>query len=227
MFCNQCQELLSEYIDGALELGEQVNLERHLADCEPCRAVRDDLLQIVHFSHQLPLQSPSTPLWPRIQSGVEEFKPSFWSWPLRWFARLGRLNFNLSVPQIIAGTAALTIVVSIGVIVSRRDSVPVALSTGTATSVATSDVTPLSRADVQQLEKQISRLSETVELQKDSWDPALRTAYERNLLYIDQSLVECRHQLKDNPADAVSQELMLAAYREKVRLLEGFEKFSY
>jgi len=226
MICKQCQELLSEYIDGALELGEQANLERHLGDCEPCRAVRDDLLQIVHFSQQLPLQSPSTPLWPRIQSGVAELKPSFWSWPMRWFARLRMLSFNLSFPQVIAGAAALTIVVSIGVIVSRRDSASVALSAGT-TSVAPGEVTPLSRADMQQIEKQISRLSETVELQKDSWDPALRTAYERNLLYIDQSLVECRHQLKDNPADDVSQELMLAAYREKVRLLEGFEKFSY
>jgi hypothetical protein len=226
MFCNQCQELLSEYIDGALELGEQVDLERHLGNCEPCRAVRDDLLQIVHFSHQLPLQAPSTRLWPRIQSGVEEIRPSFWSWPLRWFARLRTLNFNLSVPQIIAGAAALTIVVSIGAIVSRRDSVPVALPMANS-FVAPVEVTPLSRADMQQLEKQINRLSETVELQKDSWDPALRTAYERNLLYIDQSLVECRHQLKNNPADDVSQELMLAAYREKVRLLEGFEKISY
>ena len=124
MFCKQCQELLSEYIDGALELGEQVNLERHLADCEPCRAVRDDLLQIVHFSQQLPLQSPSISLWPGIQSGVEELKPGLWSWPVRWFERLRMLNFNLSVPQIIAGAAALTIVVSIGVIVSRRDGVP-------------------------------------------------------------------------------------------------------
>lgn len=226
MSCKQCQELLSEYIDGALELGEQVNLERHLADCEPCRAVRDDLLQIVHFSQQLPLQSPSTPLWPRIQSGVEEFKPGFWSLPVRWFARLGMLNFSLSAPQIVAGAAALTIVISIGVIVSRRDIPPVVSSTN-ATSVAPNGVTPLSKTDMQQLESRISRLSETVEQRKDSWDPALRTAYERNLLYIDQSLVECRHQLKDNPSDDVSQELMLAAYREKVRLLEGFERFSY
>ena len=226
MVCKKCQELLSEYIDGALELGEQVDLERHLGDCEPCRAVRDDLLQIVHFSQQLPLQSPASPLWPRIQSGVEELRPSFWSWPLRWFARVGTLNFNLSVPQIIAGAAALTIVVSIGVIVSRRDSIPNGLP-GANSFVPPGEVTPLSRADMQQLEKQISRLSETVEQQKESWDPALRTAFERNLLYIDQSLLECRHQLKNNPADDVSQELMLAAYREKVRLLEGFEKFSY
>jgi hypothetical protein len=130
----------------------------------------------------------------------------------------------MTVPQMIAGAAALVIIVSIGVIVSRRDNGAVDVSAGTG-RVATSEVTPLSRTDLQQLEKQIHRLSETVEQRKESWDPELRIAFERNLYYIDQSLVECRHQLDDNPADNVSQELMLNAYREKVRLLEGFEKF--
>jgi len=224
MVCKQCQELLSEYIDGALELGEQVKIERHLGDCEPCRAVRDDLLQIVHFSQQLPMQSPSTALWPRISSDLAELQPGFWSRPLRWLASFRTLNFNFSVPQLIAGAAALAIVVSIAVIVSRRDSGQPQMSAN-AGQLTRSDVRPLSQADLQQLEKQITQLSETVEQRKDSWDPELRTAFERNLLYIDQSLVECRHQLKDNPADNVSQELMLNAYREKVRLLEGFEKF--
>jgi len=224
--CTECQEQLSEYIDGALELGEQAKLERHLEDCESCRAVRDDLLQIVHFSHQLPLQSPSSPLWPRIQSGLDELKPSIWSWPVRWFGRLRTRNFNLSFPQIIAATAALVIVVSIGIISARRESPAIQTNaTGALNMLSPSDTTPLSKTDVQQLEKQISRLSETVELRKENWDPELRTAFERNLLYIDQSLVECRHQLKVNPADDISQELMLTAYREKVRLLEGFEKF--
>ena len=224
MDCKQCQELLSEYIDGALELGEQVNLERHLSDCEPCRAVRDDLLQIVHFSQQLPMQSPSSPLWPRISSGLAELQPSFWSRSLRWWTSLRTLNFNFSIPQMIAGAAALAIVVSIGIIVSRRDIGPLQLANNAA-SVAPSEARPLSQADLQQLEKQISQLSETVEQRKVSWDPELRNAFERNLLYIDQSLVECRHQLNDHPGDDVSQELMLNAYREKVRLLEGFEKF--
>ena len=223
MVCKQCQELLSEYIDGALELGEQVNIEHHLGDCEPCRAVRDDLLQIVHFSQQLPAQSPSTALWPRISSGLAELQPGFWSRQLRWLASFRTLNFNFSVPQLIAGAAALAVVVSIGFVVSRDNGfVEPSLNAGL---IAPPQVTPLSKADIQQLEKQINQLSQTVEQRKDSWDPELRTAFERNLLYIDQSLVECRHQLNDNPADDVSQELMLNAYREKVRLLEGFEKF--
>lgn len=224
MVCKQCQELLSEYIDGALELGEQANIERHLGDCEPCRAVRDDLLQIVHFSQQLPMQSPSVSLWPRISSDLAELQPGFWTRPLRWLTSFRTLNFSFSVPQLIAGAAALAIVVSIGVIVARRDNGQPQLSVS-AGRLTPADVLPLSQTDLQQLEKQISQLSEAVEQRKDSWDPDLRIAFERNLLYIDQSLVECRHQLKDNPADNVSQELMLNAYREKVRLLEGFEKF--
>lgn len=225
MVCKQCQELLSEYIDGGLELGEQVNIEGHLADCEPCRAVRDDLLQIVHFSHQLPLHSPSTALWPRIQSGVEETQSSAWSRPLKWWTRVRSLNFNLSVPQMIATAAALVIVVSIGVIVSRRDSARLEAPAGEVARMSSTEVTPLSSNDLQQLERQIERLSETVEQRKSFWDPELRIAFERNLLYVNQSLIECRHQVNDNPADDVSKELMLNAYREKVRLLEGFEKF--
>jgi anti-sigma-K factor RskA len=224
MVCKQCQELLSEYIDGALELGEQVNIERHLCDCEPCRAVRDDLLQIVHFSQQLPMQSPSTALWPRISSGLAELKPSFWTRSFRWWTNFRTLNFNISIPQIIASAAALAIVISIGVILSRRDSGPLQLAASQGL-VTPSEIRPLSQTDLQLLEKQINKLSETVEQRKDSWDPELRNTFERNLLYIDQSLVECRHQLNDNPGDSVSQELMLNAYREKVRLLEGFERF--
>ena len=223
MVCKECQELISEYIDGGLELGEQSSIERHLADCEPCRAVRDDLLQIVHFSQQLPVQSPSRALWPRISADLAELQPGLWTRTLRWFAGFRTVKFNFSVPQLIAGAAALAIIISTGVIISRRDNGPSQLAG--ASAVLPSDVTPLSQADLQQLEKQICQLSEAVEQRKESWDPELRTAFERNLLYIDQSLVECRHQLKDNPADNVSQELMLNAYREKVRLLEGFEKF--
>jgi predicted anti-sigma-YlaC factor YlaD len=224
MVCTECQELLSEYIDGALELGEQVNIERHLSECEPCRAVRDDLLQIVHFSHQLPVQSPSTALWPRINAGLADLQPSFWDRSLRWMRNLRTLNFNFSVPQMIATAAALAIVISTGIIMSRRDNGTIQSNTAV-TTLSTSDTPAVSQADLQQLEKQISQLSESVEQRKDSWDPELRNAFERNLLYVNQSLVECRHQLSDHPGDDVSQELMLNAYREKVRLLEGFDKF--
>lgn len=223
MICTECQELISDYIDGLLELGEQTKVERHLADCEPCRAVRDDLLQIVHFSHQLPEQAPSTALWSRIQSELAKEQPAGTSARVRlWWARLREQHFNLSLPQLAASAAALTIVLSIGIIAFRHDS--------TATRMAITPEVPgavnnLSKVDLDELEQQINRLSESIEQKKSEWNPELRAAYERNLIYVNQSLVECRHQVKDNPADDTAQELMLSAYREKVRLLEGFQSF--
>jgi anti-sigma factor RsiW len=223
MLCTDCQELISDYIDGQLELGEQTQVERHLADCEPCRAVRDDLLQIVHFSHQLPEQAPSTALWSRIQTELAKEQPAGASVRFRlWWARLREQHFNLSLPQLAASAAALTIVLSLGIIVFRRD------TPTTPVNVNASGVERLSsasHAEFDALEQQINRLSETIEQKKGGWTPELREAYERNLIYVNQSLAECRHQINDDPADDTTQELMLNAYREKLRLLEGFESF--
>ena len=121
MFCNQCQELVSDYIDGALELGEQLQVERHLADCEACRAVRDDLLQIVHFSRQLPLQTPSGTVWARISSAVASEQPaSIWHRTARRLSTMKSRHLDVSIPQLLASAAALVIVASVTVTLIRR-----------------------------------------------------------------------------------------------------------
>src|SRR5688500_12219668 len=100
MNCNECQDLISEYVDGELELGGQSKLEHHLADCEPCRAVRDDLLQIVHFSRQLPLHTPSAAVWTRIQEQIDTEVPKTFGARVKvaW-ARLRVRDFTLTTPQ--------------------------------------------------------------------------------------------------------------------------------
>ena len=227
MICNQYQELVSDYIDGSLELGEQLQVERHLADCEACRAVRDDLLQIVHFSRQLPLQTPSNAVWARIRSEVAaEPRASLWSRTARRLAALTSHHFNLSIPQLVASAAALAIVASVTVTLLRQKSLPGNDSVSDASRYAYSqDASRLSHRDMQQYEQRIDELTQTVEQRKEAWDPELRAAFQRNMIYIEQSLVECRHDLADDPGDDASQELMRIAYSEKVRLLEGFAKF--
>ncbi|HSO74903.1 MAG TPA: zf-HC2 domain-containing protein [Blastocatellia bacterium] len=224
MVCKQCEELISDYIDGSLELGQQVQIERHLADCEPCRAVRDDLLQIIHFSHQLPQHSPSGVLWTRIQTEVAQQRGA-WFRALPWWTWLKTRHIDVSIPQLAATAAVLVIAVSTAVLFSRKEAPTQNTTSAGIAGTGGLQATPLSNSDFQQIEMQINRLSESVELRKVEWDPELRSAFERNLLYIDQSLAECRHQLNGNPTDDLSHELMLNAYREKVRLLEGFEHF--
>jgi hypothetical protein len=130
---------------------------------------------------------------------------------------------RLSLAHVVAATAAIVIAFSATILVLRREGgappvMPVAHK-------AQDDLVRLSNGDLKQIEDRINKLSETIEQRKQSWDPELRESFERNLYYVDQSLVECRHQLKDNPTDDLAQELMLNAYREKVRLLQGFERF--
>ena len=222
MFCNQCQELVSDYIDGALELGEQLQVERHLADCEACRAVRDDLLQIVHFSRQLPLQTPSGTVWARIRTAVDSEQPlSVWHRTARRVSTMKSRHFDVSIPQMLASAAALVLVASVTVALLRRHVSTEAGQSGGPTQGRSL----LSHTDVAQMEERINELAQTVEQRKTTWDPELREAFQRNMIYVDQSLAECRHDLDDNPSDDVSQELMLGAYREKMRLLASFSEF--
>ena len=223
MFCNQCQELVSDYIDGALELGEQLQVERHLSDCEPCRAVRDDLLQIVHFSRQLPLQTPSGAVWARIRSEVSSEQPaSVWHRTARRLSTIRTRHFDLSIPQLLASAAALVIVATVTVTLLRRQGA-VDLTPGGDSAMG--ERVPLSHRDVAQMEEKINELAQTVEQRQRTWNPELREAFQRNMIYVDQSLAECRLDLDANPADDVSQELMLGVYREKMRLLASFSEF--
>lgn len=72
------------------------------------------------------------------------------------------------------------------------------------------------------LEDSIARLSRSLERRRENWNPELRRVFERNMAIIDQSLAECEQVLRRNPRDADAEEMLLAAYREKLRLLQEF-----
>ncbi|HKY04754.1 MAG TPA: hypothetical protein VJQ56_07690, partial [Blastocatellia bacterium] len=208
------------------ELGEQVKLERHLSDCDPCRVVRDDLLQIVHFGRHLPQQTPSGAVWTRIREGIEAERPSGLSSRARgWWMMMQGRYFNLNLPQLAASALALAIVVSTAILVARQgDSSQPQMLANTVPSMP-SGANLLSNSDVKELEQRIEMLKSEVDRRKETWTPEVRLAFERNMVNVDQSLVECRTGLSKNPSDEFSQDLMLNAIREKMRVLEGFASF--
>lgn len=226
MNCIECEEIISDYVDGALELGEQTKIEQHLANCEPCRAVRDDLLQIVHFSKQLPLHTPASDLWTRIQSEIEAEQPkTLWSRVKVWWRNFNARDFNLTVPRLAALAAAFVLMASVGAAVWNNINTNAAKFAG-----MNSPSSQLVPGDKQYLgfndyEQRINQLIKSVEQKKEAWSPELQHSFERNMFYVDQSLKDCRQQLDNNPADAACIELMKNAYSEKMRVLEGFANF--
>jgi len=225
MKCQQCQELISDYIDGLLEMGEQLKVERHISECEGCRAVRDDLLQIVHFSRRLPLHDPSSAVWANIRSSIEtEGQLSSVSRrATRLWAATRRTALGASGPW--AGVAAVAaIILSVTMVLVQSRSGGAKLSSENALSPASAPAADPG-TNIKEMEQRISQLNADIEQRRPQWDPELRTAFDRDMLYVDETLVRCHHEVSDNPSDDVCREMMLGAYREKVRVMEGFTNF--
>jgi hypothetical protein len=232
MNCIECEEIISDYVDGTLELGAQTKIEQHLANCEPCRAVRDDFLQIVHFSKQLPLHTPTSDLWTRIQSEIEAEKPrTFWLRTKLWWRNFNARDFNLTIPRLAVVAAAFVLMVSVSAAVWRNINTSAA-PPGVVSKFHNGQTTPLGYdehgdidRELKDYEQRINKLKESVEQKKEAWAPELRISFDRNMFYVDQSLNDCRKQWDNNPADETCTELLKNAYNEKMRLLEGFAKF--
>jgi hypothetical protein len=230
MLCSECQELLSDYIDGALELGEQAKIEAHIAHCETCLMVRDDLLQIVHFSKSLPLHSPSGSVWARIKGEIEsDGKRGLSAQAGRFWARMS--SHGLRFPSGWATAAAIVISISALVYVYQKESiVPQERSAANQAQMSSSESQSRNNRDAMDLnlrdmEQRIDGLKAVVEERSVGWNAQIKSSFNRDMSYIDQTLAQCHHELSDDPEDDVCREMMLNAYREKVRLLEGFNEF--
>jgi hypothetical protein len=222
MTCSQYQELLSNYIDGSLDLGEQTKVEHHLAGCDICRAARDDLLQIVVFSRHLPNHDPSPSVWGRIRTEIErEPRPTvrtLWARVAHWYHP--PLRFAAAAAVLIALVSSALILFHPG----RQPNMGLMASEGSISAGHDQSPEPVGPS-IRDLENRISVLNADLESRRQNWDQALRTAFDRDMLYVDETLARCHHELNHNPGDEVCRDMMLGAYREKVRLLEGFTDF--
>ncbi|HEU4387205.1 MAG TPA: zf-HC2 domain-containing protein [Blastocatellia bacterium] len=216
MSCTECQDRLSEYVDDLLEAGERELIDEHLTGCAPCRIVRDDLMQIVQASLQLQGRTPEAAAWARLKTEIEAERQR------GWWSRIASTRITVSVPLFTAAIAVLLAALSAGWLVSRRDPPPAVQSSFVGAGPAHAASV---QATIQEIEQRINRLDAIIELRRASWSPELRSMFDRQMLYVDQSLAECRHGLSDTPGDDVYEELMLGAYREKVRLLEEFSDY--
>ena len=55
--CHQLVELVTEYLEEAMEPAEQAQLEQHLAGCRPCRHYLDQMRRTIQTVGHLPEES--------------------------------------------------------------------------------------------------------------------------------------------------------------------------
>lgn len=228
MNCEKCQDLIGDFLDGALSHEDQAKLSSHLEECLDCGDVRNDLQAIVGFCRANRGEYTAPPneraLWLRIRNMIDAgagnpppvARKSSWS---NWLGR----SWELSFPQLAASAAAIVLVVSLSTVVGlRRWQSGDAQFKGSAGDASFNAAAANVRDRVSQQQQLISYWNQRVEFNKARWNPGMRETFDRNLKVIDQAVNESFDALTLNPHDEVSEEMLNAALNEKLSLLKEF-----
>jgi hypothetical protein len=228
MNCEICQELIHDLIDGSITQRDEFTLNTHLRECLDCDSVRQDLASIVGFCRTQRGQYEAPPneqaLWLRIRNSIEAELPrrtaastepgsSFLS---RWMGR----TWELSFPQLAASAVAIVLLVSLATVVGLRRwggyGVPPAVPQVEAANVSDVNDRFFQRRQV------IDYWNQRVELNKARWSSEMRETFERNLKVIDQAVADSMNDLKRNPHDEVSEQMLNESLNDKLALLKEF-----
>lgn len=225
MNCETCQELIHDLVDGSITGSDESLLNTHLRQCLDCDSVRQDLAAIVGFCRTRRGEYEAPPnehaLWLRIRNVIEseqrgrmvvqsERRPSF----------LGRLmgrSWELSLPQLVASTAAIVLLVSLATVVGLR-------RWGTDVPHVQPNVVEASNVNDRFLQRQqaVEYWNRRVELNKARWSSDMRDVFERNRLAIDDAVAKSLEELKQNPHDEFYEQMLNDQLNEKIELLKRF-----
>ena len=133
MNCEKCQDLLSEFLDVAIEPADARLLDAHLSECLHCFTARDEVGSIVTFcrdsrgQHHVALPDERA-MWLRIVNTIEAERgaqakaaaaataaanPKPAARRESWWSRLMNRSWELSLPQMASAVAAIAIAVSL------------------------------------------------------------------------------------------------------------------
>ena len=225
MNCEICQELIHDLIDGSITQRDEFTLNTHLKECLDCDSVRQDLASIVTVSRTLREEYQAPPnehaLWLRIRNSIEadlprraaantERQPSF-------FGRLLGHSWELSLPQLAASAVAIVLLVSLATVVGLRRwggyGGPSAQPQEEASNV---------NDRFWQRRQVIDYWNQRVEVNKARWSPEMRDTFDRNLKEIDKAIANSLEELKRNPHDEVSEQMLNESFNDKLNLLKDF-----
>jgi hypothetical protein len=224
MNCEQCQELIHDFVDGHISQRDEFTLNTHLNECLDCESVRRDLASIVTFCqmHRGEYEAPPNEqaLWLRIRNVIEaengdriaarrkSGRPSF-------ISRALNHTWQLSLPQLAASAAAIVLLVSLTTVVGLR-------RWGTQTVRVAPAYTSNVNDRVWQRTQAINYWNQRVEMNKARWSPEMRETFDRNLRVIDEAVANSLNELNRNPHDEVSEQMLNESLNDKLTLLKEF-----
>lgn len=247
MTCEQCQELISLFLDSELEEKVSLGVQTHLALCLPCAKVCEDFAMILDFCALdeadgfMPPNSKA--LWCRINNLIEseiepELQPAAKTEEIKtgFFAKVRNNGWRFSFSQVLTSVLGIALVSSLLTVVGFQNYT--AQDADFASNAATVQPTYVQtflgkvglidtpeQARTRRIKEQqttIDYWNKRVEVRRANWDAHLRQAFDRNLNEINQAVYEYDKILLENPQDELSQEMLDTALTDKMELLREF-----
>jgi len=243
MNCEQCQELISIYLDNELESNVSMNVQTHLALCAECAKICEDFAIILDFCETEDILPNSKALWCRINNIIEsDVKPELLcenlsqrqTAKLNWLSKAKSSFWQFSSSQVVVSILGIALISSLLTVVGLKNFVAGEENyvnaapnifekvLGKVGIIATPQQTREKRIKEQQATVDYWRTR--VEARRANWENHLREAFDRNLNQIDQVVYEYDSILLENPYDELSGEMLDSALNEKVDLLREFSE---
>ena len=245
MNCEQCQELISAFLDNDLDDKISSSVQTHLSICAECAKLCEDFAVILNFCHEeTPAEIvPPNPqaLWCRINNVIEsEIKQEFSrpeaksiEAPKSRLSKMWQLSLSqfASAMMVIALLSSLLTIVVIknysaqpasGSIAAQTDSQPGAVEKVLAKFGLVETPQQIRLRRIQQQQAAIDYWNQRVAMRRMQWDNNLRDAFDRNLNEIDRTVSEYTLILQENPQDDLSGEMLDSTLTEKMELLREF-----
>ena len=237
MNCFECKDLISTYLDNELDELLAADVRNHLAVCDSCSHVCEDLASILSVCSSDPsvdvVPPNSRALWCRINNMIEAERPAATATNKKNEARSFR---HLSIGQAIAALFGIAILSSfVTVVVIRSYEVPAGddlITRNAATQTTMEKVmiklglmeSPQEARERRMKEQQaaIDYWNVRVQARRIQWDRTTREAFDRNLRVIDETVHEYSMILQKNPEDELSGEMLDSVLNDKMKLLRDF-----
>jgi len=231
----QWTDLLSEYLNGGLSHDERRDVEAHLEGCAHCRAVLDELREVVRRAHALEEMLPDRDLWPGIAGAIRtttggdasparDLVPVSARHPSEDGARRSSAGVWLSVPQLAVATIVLMLCSASVTWWAGADRSPTRRE-GPRAATSTAPLFQPSQASAglagvpAGIAEQLAELQDTIAAARGRLDPATERIIRKNLAVIDRAIAESRAALAADPDDPFLEEHLDRTYERKVTYL--------
>jgi anti-sigma factor RsiW len=215
--CERQVERIQELVDGTLGAIRRSELEQHLAQCDGCRALKEDLERIRDAAASLPQMRPPDGAWLQIAGRLRQE---------------GRIRQDAELPARdrwsygwLAIAATLVLAAGASLFVLFRSAAPAPAAAPAAASAPAGDQSVEAAQNAvdaaqQQFEKAIADLEKVARANTNALDPTTAAVIDKNLGIIDSAIAENRAAVKAEPGSVAARETLFEALRQKVSLLQ-------